>query len=321
MKHLFLFSFFILFATSCDHSKLSTKPAHTGSPGEILIVAENNLWDAGLDTLIYNTFEFYMPMLPQGEPAFRVLHYTSKQFSMILERHRNIAVIKTDPKRPYGQPIFRVVKDKWAKNQLVIEVEANSLEEINSLFKENSANLIALLNKKENERLQARFSVYSANGLMELVNRKFDINLIIPEGFKIAKDTTNFLWLHREKSQSKGNNMYFVITNLLIYYSPHESDSSFTEKNLLKWRDYYVKNIPATSENSYMKTVYSFEDMNLYPEGEDVEIDGQYGRFIRGLWNMENDFMGGPFVSLSTYDNRKQKNPDHRRTGFCPKIR
>lgn len=311
---------FLLFFLACDHSKLDTKPAHTGSPGEILVIATDSVWNNGVKEIFFEKFGYYSPMLPQPEASFNIGHYTPSQFSMIIERHRNIAVVNINPNRPPGQGYVKVLKDKWAKNQLVIEIEAGSVDEINSLLEESSQGLIALINKKENERLKARFLVYNSEPMMELIQRKFNFNLVIPEGFKMAKDSAGFFWLQREKSKTSGGNAYFVIQNLVIYYSPHKSDSSFSDANLLKWRDQYVKNIPATSENSYMKTVYSFDDMDLYPIGEDVEIDGQYGRLIRGLWNMENDFMGGPFVSLSTYDENKKQILTIGGQVFAPKF-
>jgi hypothetical protein len=60
--------------------------------------------------------------------------------------------------------------------------------------------------------------------------------------------------------------------------------------------------------------------MDLYPIGEDVLVDGQYGRLIRGLWNMEGDFMGGPFISLSTYDENKKQILTIEGQVFAPKF-
>lgn len=307
---------------ACDHSKIDTKPAYTGSPGEILVITSDKSWNGGLKDLFDEYFAQYAPMLPQPETKFDIAHFTPDQFSMIIERHRNIFVVNIDPNRPTGQGYIKVIKDKWAKSQLVIEIEANSVDEINSLLAKDADDLIKLINNKENTRLKNRFKVYKSKPMMEVVHRKFNFDLVIPEGFKIAKpvDTTGFFWLQREKSSVKGGIAYYIIQNLVIYYLPHESDSSFSDANLLKWRDYYIKNITAKADNSYMKTVYNFEDMDLYPIGEDVEVAGQYGRLIRGLWNMENGFMGGPFISLSTYDKNRQQIVTIEGNVFAPKF-
>lgn len=296
-----------LLLVQCDHSEMNTKPAHTGSPGEIVVITPDSVWQNGLEKTFYDLFAYYVPMLPQAEAAFAIGHYTPAQFSMIIERHRNIAWVDINPKLEKNTGTLRVVKDKWAKAQLVIEIEAGSIEKAIELINDQGENLAQLINKKENERLAARFRVYSSPPLIELVKRKFDVDMVIPDGFEMALDSAGFFWLHREKSKTSGGMAYYVIQNLVMYYIPYDSDSSFTEANLLQWRDRYVKHITSKAKGSYLTTVYKFEDMDLYPIGRDVVVDGQYGRLIRGLWKMENDFMGGPFVSLATYDERKQK--------------
>lgn len=320
MKKLFFPFIIFLILSACDHSENSTKPAHSGAPGEIIVISSDDLWNDGVDSLIQEVFQYYLPMLPQPEAAFTILHYTPAQFSMILERHRNIITVKLDPNLPIGQAKFTLLKDKWAKEQLVLEIVANSINEIGELLRKNGKDVIATINGKENDRLSWLFSSYPAKPAMGIVKKKFDIGLIFPQGFKIAKDSTDFLWLKREKSRNLSGNMYYIIQNLVIYTSPYDSDSSFTDLSLLKRRDHFVTLIPGPSYGSYMTTVYSFQEMNLFPEGKDVTIDGNYGRLIRGLWKMENDFMGGPFISLSTYDEKNNRIITIEGEIFAPKF-
>ena len=320
MKKLLLVFFTAILAFSCDHSKLPTKPAHSGSAGEIIVVASNSLWDSGLDSVIQDVFQYYVPMLPQPEAAFSILHYTPDQFSMILERHRNIISVKINPNLPLSESKFDLLKDKWAQEQLVLEVEAQTMEKIKELFLSKGKDVVRIINQKEDKRLSKLFSAYPAKASMEFVKNKFDIDLIYPQGFELAKDSSDFLWLKREKSRNLSGNVYYIIQNLVIYTSPYDSDSAFSDANLLRIRDSFVKSIPGPSEGSYMTTVYAFQDMNLYPEGEDVEIDGRYGRLIRGLWKMENDFMGGPFISLSAYDEKNNRIITVEGEVFAPKF-
>lgn len=318
-KYIFYIILPIIFL-SCDTSKSPVKPAHSGAPGEIIVVSSDAIWEAGLDTIIRDNFQFYLPMLPQPEAAFTVLHYTPDQFSMILERHRNIILVKINSELTPSQVKFDLLKDKWAKEQLVLDVEAISLDEIKNLFEENKDGLIKIINTKENKRLSWLFNAYPAKPVMSLVKKRFDVDLIFPKGFEVAKDSSNFLWLKREKSRNLSGNMYYVIQNLVIFTSPFDSESSFDDISLLETRDLNVKKIPGPSSGSYMKTVYSFQEMDLFPDGEDVNIDGEYGRLLRGLWKMENDFMGGPFISLSTYDEKNNRIITVEGDVFAPKF-
>jgi hypothetical protein len=320
MKKLLFYLLILIYFISCDHSNTSTKPAHSGAAGEIIVVSSDRIWNNGIDTTMQSVFSYTLPMLPIPEKAFTVLHYTPEQFGMIIERHRNIFVLKIDPKLKEGQSRFEMLKDKWAKHQIVLEITASSTKEIVDLLSKNGSDIIRIINQKENERLSRLFSAYAAKPVMNIVKKKFGINIVFPEGFQVAKDSSDFLWLKREKSRNLSGNMYYIIQNLVIYTSPHNSDSSFSDASILSVRDSFVKKIPGNNVNSYMTTVYSFEDLNLYPVGKDVNIDGNYGRFIRGLWKMENDFMGGPFISLSTYDKENNRIITIEGDIFAPKF-
>ena len=43
-------------------------------------------------------------------------------------------------------------------------------------------------------------------------------------------------------------------------------------------------------------------ERRMLPTYEEININGEIAAEIRGLWRMENDFMGGPFYSLTMYD-------------------
>jgi hypothetical protein len=43
-------------------------------------------------------------------------------------------------------------------------------------------------------------------------------------------------------------------------------------------------------------------ERRFFPSYEEVEFDGHFALEVRGLWKMENDFMGGPFYSLTIVD-------------------
>ena len=50
--------------------------------------------------------------------------------------------------------------------------------------------------------------------------------------------------------------------------------------------------IPGAKEGMYMVTADS-----IFVEARNIAVQGDYAYEVRGLWEMENDAMGGPFVS------------------------
>ena len=318
MKKALLLSLVAIAFLACDREKLSVKPAHTGAAGEIVVIADDSVWNNGLEESMTEHFRYYLPMLPQPEAACNVGHYTPEQFSMIIERHRNIFQIEIDPKMTEGR--LTLYKDKWAQDQLVVEIKAPNAREVNGLLELNHLSLVQVIDQMENERLAGVFSTYPAKGAMRVVKEKFGVDVVLPKGFEVAKSEDDFIWVKREKSRNLSGTSYFIIQNFCVYTYPYDTQNSFEDSLLLKNRDRYVKKIPGSAKGSYMTTVYSFQELDLYPEGKDVMIDDAYAREIRGLWKMENDFMGGPFISLSTLNETKDKIICIEGQVFAPKF-
>ena len=81
------------------------------------------------------------------------------------------------------------------------------------------------------------------------------------------------------------------------------SDSAFTAKYLITIRDSILKsNVPGPTTGSYMSTEKRFEQVHNY-----FEHNGNYASEMRGLWRLENDFMGGPYISLAELDASNQR--------------
>ncbi|MBP7642235.1 MAG: DUF4837 family protein, partial [Saprospiraceae bacterium] len=59
--------------------------------------------------------------------------------------------------------------------------------------------------------------------------------------------------------------------------------------------EYGRKYIQSTQEGSYMRTHEEFLPVYEYS----AKVDGAYAIELRGTWEMENDFMGGPFVTFA----------------------
>ena len=78
---------------------------------------------------------------------------------------------------------------------------------------------------------------------------------------------------------------------------PYTDKDTFTKDYFIHKRDSVMKaNIPGEREGMYMATDSMFVDV------EDIVVKGEYAQEARGLWEMEGDMMGGPFVSHARVD-------------------
>jgi len=124
---------------------------------------------------------------------------------------------------------------------------------------------------------------------------EFKIKLYVPTGFKIVKKDSSFVWIRYDTP--------LITQNILIYTYPYESDSTFTQNYQLIKRNLFTKNnVAGALPGSYMTTEMELpQDFNIF------KYNGNYASEMRGLWKVENDFMGGPFISLSVLDASRRR--------------
>jgi hypothetical protein len=89
----------------------------------------------------------------------------------------------------------------------------------------------------------------------------------------------------------------------MVYSYPYDSDSTFTKNYQLEKRNLITKSyIPGPTPGSYMTTETELpQDFNV------LTFNGNYASEMRGLWRLEGDFMGGPFISLSVLDASRRR--------------
>jgi hypothetical protein len=95
-----------------------------------------------------------------------------------------------------------------------------------------------------------------------------------------------------------------------IYKYPYEGEQSLSAKALVKARNRFASRIPGPKEGSFMTTVNKIPDetgleyVPYMPEYRTMRIGSQPWIEMVGLWDVENYFMGGPFVSYTTVNSR-----------------
>ena len=123
----------------------------------------------------------------------------------------------------------------------------------------------------------------------ELAKEIFDCEFHAPEEIKSYKKGENFFW-----TSSNGAS---ALVNICMYSYPYEGPETFNKQYVLAKRDSVMAvNIPGTLPSMHMATD------TLCTTVKPIVVHNQYALEARGLWYMENDGMGGPFVSHSRVD-------------------
>lgn len=275
-------------AVSCSSGKQKALlPNVSGKAGEVIIAMDKDNWEGDLGNEVRYVLGGDTPYLAQKEPLFNLVNVSPTGFADLFRVHRNIVIFSTDSSLQEGKVVYRA--DLWARPQCVIEVSAPDSQTLLNLFRENSDNISGALEQAERDRIIANAKLYEEYGITEAVRGKISGSPHFPSGYKLRKMTDDFIWIADDKQYST--------QGVFIYWYPAEEKENFSKENILAHRNAFMKaNVPGMFDNTWMTTSTFIE-----PTVEFISFRGRQFAQTRGFWEVQNDFMGGPFVSHSFY--------------------
>lgn len=279
----------LLVGTSCTDSKnASNLPRSVGNTSEVLVVLQNQLqWDDQVGQGIKKYLAQEQYGMPQVEPLFKLSHVTVANFSDLFKKHRNLLIVEIDP--ALTEPSMEVFNDKWASPQRIFIIKSPTATEFSKLIKDNQQLIIDNFGEAERERIMQVFNPTTRNDATDAVYKMFDLKMGIPSGFYVAKSVDGFMWLRKEVIEySQG---IFIIT------APYKAEAQFSLESIVARTNRALQQyVPGSSDDSYMIIDNTF----VLPKATQVtNFPFEFTIETRGMWNVANDFMGGPFVSYT----------------------
>jgi hypothetical protein len=279
-----------LCAVSCNHNKTrkALLPNISGKPGEIIVVINKGDWEGAPGTVLRDSLACDFPFLPQREPMYDLVNVAPGGFVSMFQVHRNIIIMNIS--NDVVEPGVLYKNNVWAAPQCVIRINASSADEAVELFKENSVKIKAVLAQAEINRVIANSKKYEERSLAPIVTEMTGGSPHFPSGYKLKKRSDDFIWITYDPQ--------FTQQSILIYkYPVIEGADMMSPENLLKAQSEMLKNnVPGMFENTYMIISPIVEPAVTYKKYGEHEFAE-----IRGLWEVHNDYMGGPFVSHAFY--------------------
>lgn len=295
MKHLMIFvlaAFVLLGNTSCQYfiNKATQTDSSTisGKQGDVLVVINKDYWESPLGQMIRDSLKTGYPMLPQFEPHFKVSNVVPSGFTSMFQIQRNIIRVSIAPTN-VNKVSYR--KNVWATPQCVIDIQAEDYANAEELFKENASQIISVIEGAERERILNNNSRYSSATAEQAVQKIFGGSPVFPQETKIFKQTDNFIWL------ATCNSDYIKQYIILYKYPVEKGENMMSRSSLLEHnRKAINSNIPGTRDGSYMT-----HSLYIDPTVQYLKYNNKSLAEIRGLWEVENDYMGGPFIAHVLY--------------------
>lgn len=275
----------VILAVACNHTE--TKLTSSGEPGEVIVVIEKSNWEGPIGAILRETLESDYPFLPQREPRYSLINITHNAFSNLFQAHRNIIIVNIDKD---AAPGITSKYNVWAKPQCVIYIDAIDKQSALTMLSQKKDEMLKTIEQAERNRVIANSKKYEETRIAPEVNAMADGSPHFPTGYAIKKKTKNFIWVTYDTQYSS--------QGIFVYKTPYKGGKdALSLDNIIQRRNEVLKNnVPGMFENTYM-TTSSFAT----PAIEYLKHDGREIAQIRGLWEVENDFMGGPFISHSFY--------------------
>jgi hypothetical protein len=295
--------------------KLRSKAVALGTINQLTVISDADIWEGEIGDSIQFYFGSAFPILPQPEPLFDLRHYSPEDLlgeplRKELKAYLLIANVSdmSSPTREFlvkeigeetvlkamneSTPTNSVRYDLWAEGQILVFLFANDngdlLEEIIQRFPAIAQRI------EEYYTPQIDASVYlgGQNGkIIQTIRDSLGLELKVPGDYILAYSTENTTWIRKETD--------VLSSNIIMHRLKYRSEEQFSKASIISLRDSLGKQLVRTDiPGSFMVT----NDVDLPVFLQQVNLAETYTVEIRGIWEIEGDFMGGPFISYLLLD-------------------
>lgn len=284
----------VLFSCKESGGGKSMLQSITGSTNELMVVMPKQLWEGSVGDTIKQFFGQEQAGLPQAEPIFDLINLPPANFERNAKAHRNILLVSISNKVDSASLVF--FESPWARSQKIFKISAPNTEAFYKIFDANKEKMMGVYIKAERDRLIHVYQKTADDKIFRTFKQKYDMLLYCPGGYRINKDTNDFVWISQEtKVDSKG---------IIFFEEPYTSQSQLNYQIILERVNEELKTyIPGPRDSTWMAL-----DMNTPMTAATYEYEEKYyALLIKGLWTVENDFMGGPFVLNVVLDEKNNR--------------
>lgn len=296
---LFLAICFVFMLACCKDGKSNRLPESIGQPYEVVLEGDTN-------RIVTAILQESVPDMPQPEPMFNIIQVRKGKLTSLYQTVRNRVVVDVDKRNRDFE--VKISQDVNAAPQVIIRIKAQTVEQLKSRL--DGMRLRQILDESELKHLA---SVIRQNvEKQKEVKRLFGIDMKIPLDMDASKKAKDFVWYSNNTNSGMKNLLIFKINSSEKTPSARENHSSrenlsaggnLSSKETSSGTEEYPSNGISLSLADKVQ-IDSVLQKNMLGETDEMYmIIPRLGE--RGLWEMEGDAMGGPYVMKII---RRQKN-------------
>jgi len=279
---------------SCKTKPNSTKPSPSGAAGVMIIVMNDKVKKTEAGERLWEMMTQPMLGLPQEESMFDVSIIPHRSLSDFMKTYRNLVMVEVG--ESVTEEGIKLYKETWAKEQALVRIYAKTPESMLQMVNDNELKLVGFFTKAERDRLINYFSKTFNQQLSNKLKEDWKFFLSVPRDFTLRKESKDFIWMSHETAKSS--------LGLLIYQFDYEGEGTLSKEFLLNKRNEVLMNeVPGPTDGSYMttETMFPITYQVVKKENDSASV------VLRGLWKVQGDMMGGPFISLTHHNKETNK--------------
>lgn len=292
--------------TSCNNGKSSNYrilPESSGKINNLTVVIDNDLWDGSVGETLRDILAAPVHGLPQDEPLFILSQIPPSVFSGFAQQSRIVLKIeKSDSLR------VKIANNMFARPQRLVVVSGTDEAVISEQLRNNAEQIVMALKNEEIKEQQRRIkiSLHKNNTIKE----NLGISINFPSAYRVATEDEKFYWIRKDITTGT--------TNILLYQLPYGSikDTDSLVSQIIKVRDSIGKaHIPGPVDGSFMITEDAYT-----PFLAKTTIDDKLAWETKGIWDVKNAFMSGPFVNYVIDDKANNRLLVVEGFAFAPSV-
>ncbi|WP_047417705.1 DUF4837 family protein [Cellulophaga sp. Hel_I_12] len=283
----------VCFGACKEGAKTTYLPQSTGAINSLVVVMDNQLWKGEVGDKVREHFAASVVGLNMAEPLFTITYMPESVFSGAIQKSRLVLLVAKGSESKVG-----IKKDVYAGPQSLAIITGTSVQEINANIDAKAEEIIRTFKDLEITEQQKRFKISLNKELV--LKEKFGISLDIPSAYKVGSQKENFVWIDRQVPKGA--------MNLIVYTVPEnafDNDTTFVQ-DILSMRD-SIGSINIPGEDIPDKKNYMVSERNFAPHIYPAEIAGLKAAEVRGLWEMNNYPMGGPYLMYIINDKERNR--------------
>ena len=289
MRKLILALFAVTILSCNDKPSERVVSQSSGGLNTLTVVMNNDLWQGSIGENIREKLAGPVNGLPQIEPMFDINQMPDDAFSGFMRKQRTFLKVEQSDSTK-----IQVVEDLYAKPQTGIIISGPSSEAINNIIQKDSATIVNTLKDVEIKEKIRRISLSLKDD--EQIQKQFGISLKFPSAYRYAKTDDNFFWIRKDVPNGD--------MNITIYEVPFDviDKDTNTIGALIKMRDSIGGDNITVDEGARFITEEAFA-----PYLKETTIAGKQAYETKGMWDVKNKFMAGPFVNYAIKDEKNNR--------------